>query len=154
MYLLCWCNNCLLTFRLIYHFVGRYEFQAFLYQNGCSAVQWGCLCQKLLEYFFIYFGWPSAVNLIEAKQKPTLFYNLPYKYEGKIFLIVVYSVGLRSLEDRGLFLVMGLMSRHGGQRPRLSLRRVCNVLPIPHATLLCSLAQLFRPKPHNLWCQI
>ena len=78
--------------------------------------------------FFIYFGWPSAVNLIEAKQKPTLFYNLPYKYEGKIFLIVVYSVGLRSLEDRGLFLAMGLMSRHGSERPRLSLRQIYSLL--------------------------
>ena len=57
-------------------------------------------------YFFIYFGWPSAVNLIEAKQKPTLFYYLPYKYEGKSFLI---AVGLKSL-DHGLLLAMGLMS--------------------------------------------
>ena len=35
----------------------------------------------------------------------------------KVYLIVVYSVGLRSLEDRSLFLAMGLMSRYGGQRP-------------------------------------
>ena len=87
--------------------------------------------------FFIYFGWPSAVNLIQAKQKPTLFYNLPYKYEGKNFLIVVYSVGLRSLEDRGLFLAMGLMSRHGGQRPRLSLRRDKYVMCCQSRTRLC-----------------
>ena len=29
----------------------------------------------------------GAVNLIEAKQKPTLFFYMPYKYEGKNFLV-------------------------------------------------------------------
>ena len=52
-----------------------------------SAV--GMSLPKIARIFFIYFGWPSAVNLIKAKQKPTLFYNLPYKSKGNSFEIFV-----------------------------------------------------------------
>ena len=60
--------------------------------------------------------------MIEAKQKPTLFYYSPYKNEGKNFLIVIYSVGLRSLEDCGFFLAMGLLSRHGGPEAKVIIK--------------------------------